>query len=209
MLEVKDATISASGKILIQNLSLIAPDGEITCITGPEGSGKTAFLRTLMGFLPVADGFVSVDGELLTVNSAPAFRRFMCYLPQNIDMLRYQLYPVEEKLVEPDEYSVCNTLLPSAEEMPETKPLSPDDVFRLASKIIEEAADKPIIEEAADKPILIADEPASHLSPELAIPLLQLLQQQAAQGKCVLIASRNPQLVAHANQVIDLNKFKL
>jgi len=199
MLEVKDATISASGKILIQNLSLIAPDGEITCITGPEGSGKTAFLRTLMGFLPVADGFVSVDGELLTVNSAPAFRRFMCYLPQDIDMLRYQLYPVEEKQVEPDEYRAWNTLLPSAEEMPETKPLSPDEVFRLASKIIEEAT---------DKPILIADEPALHLSPELAIPLLQLLQQQAAQGKCVLIASRNPQIVAHANQVIDLNRFK-
>ena len=124
----------------------------------------------------------------------------MCYLPQNIDMLRYQLYPVEEKQVDADEYRVCNTLLPSAKEMPETKPLSPDEVFHLASKIIEEAA---------DKPILIADEPALHLSPELAMPLLQLLQQQATQGKCVLIASRNPQIVAHANQVIDLNKFKL
>ena len=114
-------------------------------------------------------------------------------------MLRYQLYPVEEKQVEPDEYRAWNTLLPSAEEMPETKPLSPDEVFRLASKIIEEAT---------DKPILIADEPALHLSPEFAIPLLQLLQEQAAQGKCVLIASRNPQIVAHANQVIDLNRFK-
>ena len=200
MLEVKDATISISGKILSQNLSLIAPDGEITCITGPEGSGKTAFLHTLMGFLPVTEGFVSVDGELLTVHSAPAFRRFMCYLPQNINMLRHQLYPVEASQTESDEYGVWNTELPSAEEIPETKPLSAEETFQLANRIISEAE---------DRPILIADEPALHLTPELTIQLQQLLQQQAAQGKCVLIASRNPQIVANANRVIDLNKFKL
>ena len=200
MLEVKDATISVSGNILIKNLSLIAPDGEITCITGSEGSGKSAFLRTLMGFIPVSEGFVSVDGELLTVNSAPAFRRFMCYLPQNINLLRYQLYPLEAKLIKPDEYGVWNEVLPSPEEIPETKPLSPEEIFNLASKTIAEAS---------DRPILIADEPASHLSPELAIQMLQMLQQQASQGKCVLIASRNPQLVAYANRVIDLNRFKL
>ena len=200
MLEVKDATISVLGRILIKNLSLIAPDGEVTCITGSEGSGKTTFLHTLMGFIPVSEGFVSVDGELLTVNSAPAFRRFMCYLPQNIDMLRYQLYPMETKLVKPDEYGVWNEVLPSPEEIPENKPLSPEEIFNLASKTITEAS---------DRPILIADEPASHLTPELAIQMLQLLQQQAAQGKCVLIASRNPQLVAYANRVIDFNKFKL
>ena len=62
MLEVKDATIAVGERILAEGLSFIAKDGELTCITGSEGSGKTTLLRTLMGFLPVRNGFVSVDG---------------------------------------------------------------------------------------------------------------------------------------------------
>ena len=70
MLEVKNATITIGGKTLAEGLSFMAKDGQITCITGEEGVGKTTLLRTLMGFQPVAEGFVSVDGELLTIDSA-------------------------------------------------------------------------------------------------------------------------------------------
>lgn len=177
------------------NLSFIASDGQITCITGPEGSGKTVLLRTLMGFLPVASGFVSVDGELLTVLSAPAFRRMMVYLPQQMQRLARQLEPPEAIAAEPDEPAVWNALLPSAVGCEAAPALGADDIYRLARKTLSEATDKSIV---------VADEPAALLTPALAGEMLQLLRSQAEVGKTVLIASRRPLLVECADQVIEV-----
>ena len=199
MLEVKDATISMGGKPLVKGLSLIARDGQVTCITGSEGAGKTTLLRTLMGFLPVEAGYVSVDGELLTMASAPAFRNLMTYLPQKSQMLAHQLKAPEMPVCEADDYAVWNqALLPSAvkEQLPE--PLAPEAIYQLAEKTILEASDKPIV---------IADEPAAHLTPELTGQMLDLLIQQARVGKTVLIATRKPQLLALADLVLNLDNL--
>lgn len=178
-------------------LSFIARDGELTCITGPQGSGKTTLLRTLMGFLPVGEGFVSVDGELLTVYSAHAFRTMMTYLPQQMGALKHQLTPPEAPEAEAEEYAVWNALLPSVKPELQAEPLSPEEILMLAEQTIREAG---------DKPILIADEPAVSLTPELESRMLELLRGQAAVGKTVLIASRRPLLVGNADQVIELKQ---
>lgn len=197
MLEVKDATIAIGERTLVEGLSFIAKDGALTCLTGPEGSGKTTFIRTLMGFLPVKEGFVSVDGELLTVRSSHVFRTMMVYLPQQIQLLTHQLTAPKAPFSKAEEYAVWNTVLPSVEPEREPEPLSADDIFLLAERIIREASDRQII---------IADEPAAYLTPELTLRMMALLKEQAAQGKTVLIASRRPQIVAQASQVINLEK---
>jgi ABC-type cobalamin/Fe3+-siderophores transport system ATPase subunit len=197
MLEVKDATIAVGGQVLATGLSFMARDGQLTCITGPEGSGKTTLLRTLMGFLPVSSGFVSVDGELLTVRSSQAFRRMMAYLPQQIQLLCHQLVPTEAPVCEADDFGIWNPLPPKAVVANQPEPLSPDDIFRLAEQTLQEAKDKQIV---------IADEPAAHLTPELAERMLQLLRSQVDTGKTVLIASRRPLLVDHADLVIEMNQ---
>jgi len=124
----------------------------------------------------------------------------MCYLPQNIQLLRYQLYQPQIPVAQPDDFGVWEIEMPSAKAIAEPQPLSSEEIFCLANKIIAEATDKPIV---------IADDPTSHLSPEHALQMQQLLQQQADEGKCVLIASRNPQLIVKAHHVIDLNQFQL
>ena len=200
MLEVKDATIAIGERVLATDLSFMARDGQLTCITGSEGSGKTALIRTLMGFLPVGSGFVSVDGELLTVHSAHAFRQMMVYLPQQMQMLRHHLYPDAcLHSYEADEYGVWNALLPSRVQEQPSEPLSSEEIFQLAQKTLEGAKDKPIV---------IADEPAALLPSELSLRMLQLLRSQADAGKTVLIASRKQQLVAYADQVINLDMLK-
>ena len=195
MLEVKDATIAVGDKTLATNLSFIATDGELTCITGPAGSGKTVFIRTLMGFLPVKVGFVSVDGELLTVQSSHAFRRMMVYLPQTIQSLGHQLEP--ESLIETEEadYAVWDQLMPKPTTMASPTPLTPEAIFRLAEKTIRDAPDKPII---------VADELTALLPPELTAQFIDLLKGQAAAGKTVLVASSQYQVVSQADQVITL-----
>jgi hypothetical protein len=82
MLELKDATLALDGRKLFSRLSLMAQDGQLTCITGPSGAGKTALIEVLLGLRLLDEGLVSIDGELLTPLSAPTFRRLIAYVPQ-------------------------------------------------------------------------------------------------------------------------------
>lgn len=195
MLEVKDATIRVGDKTLMSGLSFIAKDGQMTCVKGSSGSGKSALIRTLMGFLPVGEGFVSVDGELLTIRSASAFRQMMIYLPQNMQLLRRQLYEPGYTDGDDPEYGVWDNLLPEIQEESKAEPLTPEEIFSLAEKTLKEGVEKPIV---------IADEPAAMLTPELAERMLALLLEQARMGKTVVVASIRPEIIANADKVIEV-----
>ena len=195
MLEFKDATIKVGEWELPMRLSFIARDGEVTCVMGPEGSGKTTLIRTLMGFLPVKEGFVSVDGELLTIHSSHAFRQMMVYLPQQIQLLAHQLRVPDPEEPEAEEYGVWNDLMPAANMESTPEPLNAEEILMLAEQTLQEAADKPIV---------IADEPTAFLSPELTMRMMDLLCRQAKAGKTVLVTTRKPQVANYADQVIRL-----
>ena len=79
MLELHNVTIGE----LINGLSATLEDGQIV---GLQGKGKTTLLRAVMGLIPIDSGHICIDGELLTPDSAPFFRRSMAYVPQRLSV---------------------------------------------------------------------------------------------------------------------------
>lgn len=82
ILELHNVTIGQQ----IRGLSATVGDGKVLSITGSQGKGKTTLLRVLLGFLSVDEGHISIDGELLTLRSAPWFRKQMAYVPQLLEV---------------------------------------------------------------------------------------------------------------------------
>lgn len=72
----------------LESFSLDVRRGEVFCLLGPNGSGKTTFLRMLTGFLLPSAGSLRVAG-FDVVNDPMAARRRIGYVPESVPMYRH------------------------------------------------------------------------------------------------------------------------
>ncbi len=70
------------GKPALADLCLEVQAGEWLALVGPSGAGKTTLLNLLLGFYPVQQGEVLVNGVSLTDLDLAAWRRKIAWVPQ-------------------------------------------------------------------------------------------------------------------------------
>jgi zinc/manganese transport system ATP-binding protein len=73
VLAVRQARVSLSGREILHDISFALEPGEFCGLIGANGSGKTTLLRSILGFVPLSRGSVTIAGgdRLASVGYVP------------------------------------------------------------------------------------------------------------------------------------------
>ena len=82
MLDAVNLAIGYPGHPVGQGLTLAVAQGEVLALLGPNGSGKTTWLKTLLGLIEPQAGQVRLQGRELSQWPLPERARCLGYVPQ-------------------------------------------------------------------------------------------------------------------------------
>ena len=97
MLQIEKLNQFYGGSHILRDISFTADIGEVTCVLGRNGVGKSTLLRCLMGVLPIASGQITWQGQVVNALSPhQRVQRGMAYVPQGREI--FARLSVEENL---------------------------------------------------------------------------------------------------------------
>ncbi|WP_028958331.1 urea ABC transporter ATP-binding subunit UrtE [Sulfitobacter sp. 20_GPM-1509m] len=97
MLSLNDLTLHYGHSQILNGISMQAAQGEVTCVMGTNGVGKTSLIKAISGTHPRTAGTLSLDGQDLPVLPAHKLAHLgVAYVPQGREI--FPLMTVKENL---------------------------------------------------------------------------------------------------------------
>lgn len=188
MLQVKELNQYYGGSHILRGVSFEARIGEVTCLLGRNGVGKTTLLKCLMGLIPARSGNVLWHEKNVTHwKPHQRVRAGVAYVPQGRDI--FPRLTVEENLL----------LGLSRFSAPETQHV-PDDIYALFPVLQEmkhrrggdlsggQQQQLAIGRALASRPqLLILDEPTEGIQPSVIKEIGQVISQLAHRGDMAIL----------------------
>lgn len=213
LLEIRGLEVRYGGIRAVKGIDLEVGAGEMVCLIGANGAGKSSTLRAISGLVPTAPGAVRFDGSDLA--GIPAFRRAragLVMVPEGRGV--FAQLSVEENLamgayvradaeVQSDRARVFEIFPRLAERSRQTAgTLSGGEQQMLA-----------IGRALMSKPKLLAlDEPSMGLAPIAAQKILQVIRDINRSGVTVLLVEQNARsalALAHRAYVMESGEITL
>jgi iron complex transport system ATP-binding protein len=82
-LEARALCVGYAGISIARDIDLTVAPGEVHCLLGPNGCGKTTLFKTLLGLLPRQNGTIRLGGRDLSGLQPREIARHVAYVPQS------------------------------------------------------------------------------------------------------------------------------
>jgi branched-chain amino acid transport system ATP-binding protein len=196
LLEIKQLSVAYGGIQAVRDLSLEVGPGEMVCLIGANGAGKTTSLKAISGLIAPRAGSVHFDGQSLTrLPAHEVARRGLTLVPEGRGV-----FP---------RMSVAENLMMGAYSRNDRAAIARDldQVYALLPRLTERRAQLAGLLSGGEQQmlalgrammarprLLLLDEPSMGLAPLMVQAVFNIIRQIAAGGVAVLLIEQNAHL---------------
>lgn len=196
VLSLKEASIYQRENLILSNVSVTIQKGEFVYLIGKTGSGKSSFMKTLYGDLPLDEGeghIVGFDLPTLKEKDIPFLRRKLGVVFQDFKLLN-------DRTVKDNLLFVLNATGWKDKVAMDTKideVLDKVDMktknFKYPYQLSGGEQQRVAIARALlnDPELILADEPTGNLDPQTSVEVMEVLQEINKNGNTILMATHD------------------
>lgn len=187
-LALRDVRLQAGSRVLVDRLSLSIGPGQLWCVVGPNGVGKSTLMGVLAGLRTPDGGAVDIDGQPVAEVAPAVLARQRAYLPQAVhdtfsmiveDAVRIGRHPHLSGWGwgRRDDDRVVRDVIAELD----LDALAARDVLTLSGGERQRVSLAAVLAQQA--PLLMLDEPVAHLDLRHQIQVLELLRRLTGAGR--------------------------
>ena len=197
ILEVNNISFSYEDNLIFENISFSIKRGDVLCILGPNGTGKTTLIKCLNGLHDIDSGEILINGENIETLSFSQISKHIGYIPQShVPSFPFTVFDVV--LMGRAPYLNLTQSPRAEDEKIAIKSLKTLGIYDLKDKEYTNLSGGErqlvflarVLTQQPD--ILILDEPTSHLDFGNQIKLLEIIDKLAEAGLSVIMSSHFP-----------------